>query len=182
MCFFFTGIPLFLSFFWTIDGMFRHIDSDFFDLVILQCRFAGQLKVAVSGQCLFDPFDGSAYCTFVATVVDTDVFHCTVFSVVLQCDEKFVADGEVGRFAAGLVCFVIGNLQDVCHSLKDRFGGPDDAFELFVRQFEGFFGSFHDISLDSFTKNGYYDEKNSNFGDVRKDQNRDENGYATSLL
>ena len=101
--------------------MFRHIDGNFFDLTVcvLQCRLAGQLKVAMLRQRLFDPVDGATDGTFGATVVDADVLHCPVFSVVLQGNEQFIAHGEVGRFAAGRVQFVVGDLQDVHHPLEN---------------------------------------------------------------
>ena len=155
MCLFFAGIPLFLSFFRAIDGMFRHIDGNLFQLTVLQCCLAGQLKVAMRGQRLFNPVDGTADCAFGAAVVDADVFHRSVFSVVLQGDEQFIADRKVGRFAAGLVQFVVGDLQDVCHSLKDGFFGADDPFEWCIGQLEGFFGSFHEFFLDAGSKIGY---------------------------
>ena len=33
--------------------------------------------------------------------------------------EQFIADREVGRFAAGLVEFVVGGLQDMHHPLEN---------------------------------------------------------------
>ena len=137
--------------------MFRHINRHFFHLTVfvLQCRLAGQLKVAMRGQRLFDPVDGAANGTFGTAVIDGDVLHCPVFSVVLQGNEQFIAHGEVGRFAAGLVQFVVGNLQDTRHPLENRFWGADDPFELFIRQVEGFWGAFHDFFLDPFHEIGY---------------------------
>ena len=162
--------------------MFCHIDSDLFNLAVLQCRLAGQLKATIGGECVFDPFDGATDGTFGAVIVDTDVFHCSVFAVVLQSDEQFVAESEVGRLSTVCVQLIEGGLQDIHHRLEDGFRGSDNAFELCIRQFQGFFSSFHDFSLDSFSKIGYNLEEYSHFRNVRQDQNRNEMGYATSLL
>ena len=85
-----------------MNGMLRHVNGHGFRSAVLKCLLAGQLKLSVGGQCLFDPMDGTADGTFGATVINADVFHSAVFAVVLQGDEEFVTDGEVWRFSSVL--------------------------------------------------------------------------------
>ena len=63
--------------------MFRDIDGNRLDFTVLQCPLTGQLKWIVSGQRLFDPSDGAADGALRATIVDGEVFHRAVFSIVL---------------------------------------------------------------------------------------------------
>ena len=171
VCFFFTGIPLLLSFFGTIDGVFRHIDGDLLYLTVLQCRLARQLELPIGRQRLFDPSDGATDRTFRTVVIDADVFHRAVFAVVLKSDEQFVADREVGRFAASFVQFVVGGLQDAQHFLEDGFRRSDNSFELGVRQFECSFKSFHDFTLDFLQRMGYNSRRIAFFGTPGKTKN-----------
>ena len=118
--------------------MLRHIHRRRFGLLFLQGFFAGQLKTIIGRENIFDPGDGAANAAFCALIVVGDGFHRDVFTVVFEGDEKFVADGEAGRFAVRFVEFVVGGLQNIEHLEEYGFGGSDSAFEFFVGQSQFF--------------------------------------------
>ena len=89
--------------------MFRHVDGDRLDfLVILQGLFAGQLEATIGGQNIFDPMNGAADGAFATVIVISNGLHGGVFPIVFQGDEKFVADAQAIRLAAGFVQGVVG--------------------------------------------------------------------------
>ena len=90
----------------------------------MQGFFTGQLKASIGGENVFDPMNGAANAAFGAIIIVGEGLHGDVFAVVFQGDEEFIADGQVGRFAAGLVQFVVGGLQNVEQLYRSRMKNP----------------------------------------------------------
>ena len=98
--------------------------------------------------------NGAANAVFGAIIIVGEGLHRNVFAVVFQGDEEFIADGQVVRFASGLVQCAVGGLQYVEHQVKDGFSRSDAAFEFFVGPLQFFLYAGHLSSLTGKGKMG----------------------------